>query len=83
MTAIADGAPTKFVLPAIERKDLHALLNTHGLLGIFSDHKLLCTSCAIRLVEANMGALLVRGGTLIPFCNRAECIEEALQERDK
>lgn len=83
MTHEQDGNGTNVSLPAIERKDLHALLEKYGLLTSFMQGTLLCTSCAALLSDANMGALLVRGGNLVPFCNNPECIEQAMQERGK
>jgi hypothetical protein len=83
MTTQQDGKNTNVSLPAIERKDLHGLLEKYVLLTSFTQGTLLCTSCSAVLNDANMGALLVRGGTLVPFCNSPECIEVAMQERGK
>ena len=83
MRAQQIGNSTNVSLPAIERKDLHGLLEKYGLLTSFMQGTLLCESCAAVLHDANMGALLVRGGGLVPFCNSPDCIEQAMQERGK
>ncbi len=83
MTGQKDGKSTNVSVPAIERKDLHGLLEKNDLLTAFIGGTLLCASCAKVLNDANMGALLVRGGGLVPFCNSPDCIEEALQERSQ
>lgn len=83
MTAQNEGNHTKISLPAIERKDLHKLLEKYGLLTPFMQSTQLCASCSVVLNDANMGALLVRGGSLVTYCNSHECIEVAMQESGK
>jgi hypothetical protein len=61
MTTRQDGNRTNVSLPAIERKDLHILLEKYGLVTSLMEGALLCTSCATVLRDGNMGVLLVRG----------------------
>lgn len=80
MTAQNEGNFTNISLPAIERKDLHGLLEKYSLLAPFMQSTQLCASCSAVLNDANMGALLVRRGSLVTYCNLPECIEVAMQE---
>jgi hypothetical protein len=81
MAAKTIPAGTSVSLPAIERKDLRGLLEAHGLLGPIEQGEVQCASCGTRLAITNLGALLVRGSTLVAFCNQAECLEEAMGSR--
>ena len=76
-----DPASTNVSVPAIERKDLRALLERYGVLTAFVAGQLHCKSCGRVLDDSNMGALLVRAGLLVPFCSSSECIDEAMREQ--
>ena len=83
MSAQNEDNITNISLPAIERKDLHSLLEKYGLLTPFMQSTQHCASCSAVLKDANIGALLVRGGSLITYCNSPDCIEVAMQESNK
>lgn len=83
MTAQDQGNSINVSLPAIERKDLHGVLEKYGLLTPFMQGTLRCSSCSAILNDTNMGALLVRGDSLVVYCNSPECIEVAMQKAGK
>ena len=83
MTDRDDNKATSISLPAIERKDLRGVLDKYGLLDLFMQNNLQCASCGSVLDETNMGALVVRQGRLVPYCNASECIDKVMSERKK
>ena len=83
MTTPHENSGTNVSLPAIESKHLHGFLEKYGLLAPLMQGSLHCTSCSVVLNDANIGALLVRSGSLIAYCNSATCIEVAMGERGK
>ena len=78
-----EDANQEYALPAVERKDLYHLLDSHGLLSPFMTSELFCASCGKVLDDENIGALLVNKGLLIPYCNSPECIDIAMLEHEK
>lgn len=73
--------PAKVSVPAIERADLRPILEKYQLLAAFEEGTLLCASCSGPLRQETIGALLVKQGQLIPYCNLTDCIEEAMEHK--
>lgn len=73
----------KVEIPAVRDRDLRDILDCFGLAEKMDRGELICFSCSQALTWDNLGALLVNGEQLIPFCNLSECIEEGLRRSEQ
>jgi hypothetical protein len=62
---------------AVRDRDLRPILDRYDLSEKVDKGELTCESCSQTLMWENLGALLVKEGGLLLFCNLSECIEEA------
>ena len=69
--------PGKVEIPAVRDRDLRGILDRFGLSEKMDKGELTCEPCSRTLTWENLGALLVKGGELLLFCNLSECIAEA------
>lgn len=67
-------------LLSIRDRDLREILQHYGLSESIDEGIAQCFSCADTITWDNIGALLVKGGTLVICCNLSECIDMATKE---
>ena len=68
-------------LPAIRDNELRAVFDRFDLADKVDSGVLLCASCSKIIEWENIGALLVKNGTLEIYCDTSECIEEVSKEQ--
>ena len=68
-------------VPSVRDKDLLPILDRFGLSEAIQRSEVLCHSCQRAVGTDNVGALIVRGASLLISCELSECIE-ALAEAD-
>ncbi len=65
---------------AIRDRDLHSILERYEMFDSMEHGNLTCTSCTTVLTWENLGAILVKGGSLVLCCTLSECIDAVANE---
>lgn len=65
----------KVEIHAIKDRDLRNVLGHFGLSERIDKGELMCESCSQTLTWDNLGALLIREGSLLAFCSLPACID--------
>ena len=71
----------KVEIPAVLDKDLMGILKHFDLEEKLKEGALDCEGCLNSLSWDNLGAIMVKGNTLLLYCNLSECIESATHEK--
>ena len=54
-----------------------------GLLELFELGKLSCIYCKDKINTYNIGGFLRKDGEIVVFCNKPDCFNKAIEERNK
>ena len=67
--------PEKITLNAIKDSDLKKVLEEYSIFKRIIDKEILCKCCNDVISLENFGAIHVKNGKLIIFCNNIECLD--------
>jgi hypothetical protein len=74
--------PGNVEITSIRDRDLRPILKEFELDRLMDEGALLCDSCSRTLTWDNLGGLLVKDGTIVPFCDLAECLASIQEPKD-